>query len=110
MSSVKIKDILYKELSDYCKLNSISVVEYVNNAIKEALTKDKYGDIPFGIVEQTKGEKITVDYVEPIEAHVEPIANGLVPIIQQINQSENIFKENENNTSKETIKPKKRRL
>ena len=50
MHNIKISDSLYKELSGYCKLNSLEINDYAENLLKEALLKEKYGDIPFGVI------------------------------------------------------------
>lgn len=122
MPNVKIKDKLYKELSDYCKLNSISIVDYVNDTIKNALTKDKYGDIPFGIIEQSKNEIAHVQYDEPIlnendtivnnepidEPNNEPIDEPNEPIVEPNVTPVEIHEKTEEN--KNSVKPKKRIL
>lgn len=114
MPSVKIKDKLYKELSDYCKLNSISIVDYVNDTIKNALTKDKYGDIPFGLIEQFKNDIVHVQYDEPILnendtiVNNEPIDEPNEPIVEPSETPVEIHEETEKN--KNSVKPKKRIL
>lgn len=44
--TVEIKDKLYKDISNYCKMNHLVIKEYVNQLLTKQFMIDKYGDKP----------------------------------------------------------------
>ena len=44
--TVEIKDKLYKDISNYCKVNHLVIKEYVNQLLMKQFMVDKYGDKP----------------------------------------------------------------
>lgn len=128
MHSIKISDSLYKELSGYCKLNSLQINDYAEKLLKEALLKEKYGDIPFGVIGD---EQINEQKSEQISEQMKKEPGN--PIVTEIYTEDNPFKppteialvenmdkiiniepvsgqSSEIKTNKEEVKPKKRRL
>lgn len=55
--TVSINEDLYNEISEYCKLNKITVKDFSEKALKDALMLEKYGDIPFGNFKEMPKEK-----------------------------------------------------
>ena len=55
--TVAINEDLYNEIYEYCKLNKITVKDFSEKALKDALMLEKYGDIPFGNFKETPKEK-----------------------------------------------------
>ena len=108
MPTVKIKDKLYNEISEFCKINSIPIVEYVNEKLKAAIINDKYGDIPFGVIPFIKEGPVAVDYKIPPDENIESVET-VTPIPEQDTQYENKEEKIVTNNSKTTTS-KKRRL
>ena len=46
--TIAINEDLYNEISEYCKLNKITIKDFSEKALKNSLMLEKYGDIPFG--------------------------------------------------------------
>lgn len=88
MSSVKINMKLYTELSEYCKINSVSIVEYVNKAVQDSLTKDKYGDIPFGLIEHMDRQQKSVESPEMYSGVT--VATIAIPVEIETHEEEKI--------------------
>lgn len=86
MPSVKIKDDLYKEISEYCKLNSLSIVEYVNEKLKNAIINEKYGDIPFGKLTHNIPPRPIVEEIIPVMPMNEPDGSSLLPKIDELSK------------------------
>jgi len=78
--NISITDDLYKDIKEYCELNGLKISNLCCDLLKKAINELKYGDIPFGVVEQLKDNKVPVQYVEPIEPHLEPVATELIPV------------------------------
>lgn len=45
---IQIDDILYKEITEYCKLNNEKINDFCQRILKKQLLIEKYGDTPFG--------------------------------------------------------------
>lgn len=130
MPSVKIKDDLYKEISEYCKLNSLSIVEYVNEKLKNAIINEKYGDIPFGKLTHDIPPRPIAEEIIPVMPMNEPDGVALLSKIDELSkfnekieesrlESEQVVsietpktesRQNEQETNNIQYKPKKRRL
>lgn len=130
MPSIKIKDDLYKEISEYCKLNSLSIVEYVNEKLKNAIINEKYGDIPFGKLTHDIPPRPIAEEIIPVMPINEPDGNSLLPKIDELskfnekNEESRLesgqvvsieapkteSRQNEQETNNIQYKPKKRRL
>lgn len=120
MPSVKIKDDLYKEISEYCKLNSLSIVEYVNEKLKNAIINEKYGDIPFGKLTHNIPPRPIVEEIIPVMPMNEPDGSSLLPKIEEsrlesgqvvsIEAPKTESRQNEQEINNTQYKPKKRRL
>lgn len=78
--SISINENLYNDIRQYCELNGLKINVFCCDLLKKGLNTIKYGDIPFGVVEQLKGNAVPVQYVEPIELHIEPFATELIPV------------------------------
>lgn len=78
--SISINENLYNDIRQYCELNGLKINVFCCDLLKKGLNTIKYGDIPFGVVEQLKGNSIPVQYNEPIEPHLEPVATELIPV------------------------------
>ena len=103
MHNISIDDDLYSDIKQYCKLNNIKISIFCNDLIKKYFNNLKYGDIPFGVIEQLYGEATPVEYVENIDAYIEPIKNEEVPIIT-------VKRSNETPNEKITEKKTKKRV
>lgn len=124
MHNIKISDSLYKELSGYCKLNSLQINDYAEKLLKEAFLKEKYGDIPFGVIgDEQKSEQINEQIKKepgnPIGTEIYttdnpfelPTGTALVASMDKIISIEPVSgQSSETKTNKEEVKPKKRRL
>ena len=45
----KIDDKLYQDIKQFCILNRIKINGFINELLKNAFNREKYGDTPFGI-------------------------------------------------------------
>ena len=57
--NITINEELYAEISEYCKYNKLSIKDFSEKALKNAIMIEKYGDIPFGTFEKVQTEKNT---------------------------------------------------
>ena len=57
--NITINEELYTEISEYCKYNKLSIKDFSERALKNAIMIEKYGDIPFGTFEKVQTEKNT---------------------------------------------------
>ena len=111
--SIKISEKLYKDLSSYCDINNIDVKNFCENAIKKELINQKYGDIPFGIIDEPKDKQV----IEQESIPITPISKESTPITQ-IDQSSSpinempveIVEQEKKKNNKNTNNNKKRRL
>ena len=120
MHNIKISDSLYKELSGYCKLNSLQINDYAEKLLKDAFLKEQYGDIPFGIIgNEQKSEQIKEAPGRLIATEIHGIDKPFSPpsgvsLIAQMDEIVSIEpvqeKTDEINENKQDVKPKKRRL
>lgn len=45
--NISVSENLYKDLKEYCELNSLKLNEFVESILKDAFMVEKYGDAPF---------------------------------------------------------------
>jgi hypothetical protein len=101
--SIQIDDNeLYRNISEYCKLNNLKINKFVTELLKKQFAIEMYGDIPFGIMSNN---------IIPVKTIVEDNSDKQnIPVIET---EEKIEKKEiinlENNINKE-VKSKKRRL
>ena len=76
---MEINEKLYKEIKEYCTLNELDVGKYINELLRDAFMKDKYGERPFISIKQNKkaDEELRqiVDSVGGDEKYAEIITN-----------------------------------
>lgn len=65
-SKIKINASLEKDLIDYCKLNNLKPSEYVNDLLKKAFMRDKYGDKPSILFKDRQKQETQVQQQETI--------------------------------------------
>lgn len=70
----KIDDKLYQDIKQFCYLNRIKINSFINELLKKAFNREKYGDAPFGATTPKITTKVNVDelsypYNEPINAN-----------------------------------------
>lgn len=73
-STIKIEAELYKDIVEFCKANGLKINKFANELLKKAFMVEKYGDVPFGIFDETKEEP------EPIKEEIELITPKIEPI------------------------------
>jgi len=89
--NISINDDLYNEIKQYCDLNGRKPSALCNDLIKKALNELKYGDIPFGVIENEhinvqKNEQINEELPSKnlvIDIHkipAMPTANEIIPV------------------------------
>lgn len=107
---ITINDKLYKQIKDYCLINELDIVEYVNELLKKEFMIDKYGDKPSVSklkkkedpikINKETGELTIKDNALPIEGNYEiPQKQTIVTITEENNEP-----------TVQEIKPKKRKL
>lgn len=65
VKTIAIDETLYDEISEYCKLNKLTIKDFSEKALKEALMLEKYGDAPFF---NKPFVKINPDYIVGVDA------------------------------------------
>jgi len=63
--TIRIDEDLYKEIEEYCALNSIKVSSFCNDMLRESISVKKYGDIPFGVIGKGKKPQHDANETEP---------------------------------------------
>jgi len=62
--NVKIKEDVFKKISDYCKSNNLKISDFCSEKLEKAILIEQYGETPFGIM---------IDYNQHIEKNkIEP--------------------------------------
>ena len=41
-------EVLYREISEYCKLNGLKINKFITNMLRKQFTIEQFGDTPFG--------------------------------------------------------------
>lgn len=116
--SIRISEKIYNEIKEYCILNGIKFIDFVNNLLENALRKEKYGEVPSIFSNESNNEEHRENLLEN--------KNDDVEITKKAQENTNIVSEEiriENDpisiesviTQKEDInnkiaKPTKRRL
>ena len=70
----KIDDKLYQDIKQFCILNRIKVNSFINELLKNAFNREKYGDTPFGITAskittEINVEELSYPYNTPINSN-----------------------------------------
>lgn len=70
----KIDDKLYQDIKQFCILNRIKVNSFINELLKNAFNREKYGDTPFGITAskittELNVEELSYPYNAPINSN-----------------------------------------
>ena len=113
---------LHNEIKEYCKLNNLKVNVFINELLKKAFMKEKYGEAPFNVKPKISTElnvpELSPSYNEPITVNTqvprmfsenEVVCNNENLVVGVSSQTENI-NINEITTEKIQVKPKKRKL
>ena len=105
---------LHNEIKEYCKLNNLKVNIFINELLKKAFMREKYGEAPFNVKPKISTElnirELSPPYNEPINANTqisEMFSENLVVGVSS--QTENTII-NEITTEKMQTKTKKRKL
>jgi hypothetical protein len=118
-------EVLYREISEYCKLNGLKINKFITNMLRKQFTIEQFGDTPFGnIVNDSPLLPISPkeNIENNIDDYIEVASDGIIQPLdatkienQEILNKENL--EDDKNTDiitvndiKEIPKIKKRRL
>ena len=63
--TIRIDEDLYREIEEYCSLNSLKVSSLCNEMLRDSIAVKKYGDIPFGVVGERKKSQPDIHEPEP---------------------------------------------
>lgn len=120
MSLIETK--LHNEIKEYCKLNNLKVNIFINELLKKAFMREKYGEAPFNVKPKTSTElnvsELSPPYNTPINANTqvsemfsenEVVCNIENLVVGVSSQTENTII-NEITTEKIQTKTKKRKL
>lgn len=113
---------LHNEIKEYCKLNGLKVNSFINELLKKAFMREKYGETPFNVKPKISTElnvpELSPPYNEPITANaqvpvifseIEVVCNNENLVVGVSSQTENTII-NEITTEKIQTKTKKRKL
>ena len=64
---VGIDRALYEKIKEFCDFNGLKRVKYVNDLLKDAFMRDKYGDKPFDVREKPENPDLEDELPEKIE-------------------------------------------
>ena len=65
--SVEIKEELYQDIKDYCKINNLKIIKFVNELLEKQFLIEKYGDAPFMLVKPNEIKEAQENYETIIE-------------------------------------------
>lgn len=93
--TVRIKDSVYNQISEYCKLNNITISDFCTNQLEKAILTEKYGDTPFGtIVKMPRVVEMDVKTITTDDAPKENISTTFVevevPKVQEIDMTKKV--------------------
>lgn len=113
---------LHNEIKEYCKLNNLKTNIFINELLKKAFMREKYGEAPFNVKPKISTElnvpELSPPYNAPITANKqvsvmfsenEPVCNIENLVVGISSQTENTII-NEITTEKIQVKTKKRKL
>lgn len=113
---------LHNEIKEYCKLNNLKINVFINELLKKAFMREKYGEAPFNVKPKISTElnirELSPPYNEPINANTqisemfsenEVVCNNENLVVGVSSQTENTII-NEITTEKIQTKTKKRKL
>ena len=113
---------LHNEIKEYCKLNNLKVNIFINELLKKAFMREKYGETPFNVKPKISTElnvpELSPPYNEPITANTqvpkilsenEVVCSNENLTVGVSSQTENTII-NEITTEKIQTKTKKRKL
>lgn len=89
---IDIDNKLYKEIENYCAVNSLKIEDLINKFLKRAFTIEKYGETPFS--NEAKNENSNAVTIKK-EKYIPPLL---------------IIKDNIENKEKVVTKTRKRKL
>lgn len=93
--TVRIKESVYNQISEYCKLNNITISDFCTNQLEKAILTEKYGDTPFGtIVKMPRVVEMDVKTITTDDAQKENISTTFVeveaPKVQEIDMTKKV--------------------
>lgn len=107
---------LHNEIKEYCKLNNLKVNIFINELLKKAFMREKYGEAPFNVKPKISTElnvpELPPPYNEPITANTQVprmFSENENLVVGGSSQTENTII-NEITTEKIQTKTKKRKL
>ena len=113
---------LHNEIKEYCKLNDLKVNSFINELLKKAFMREKYGEAPFNVKPKISTElnvpELSPPYNAPINANTqisemfsenEVVCNNENLVVEVSSQTENTII-NEIKVEKIQTKTKKRKL
>ena len=51
--TIRIKEGVYNQISEYCKMNNMTISDFCNDQLENAILYEKYADTPFGTMIKT---------------------------------------------------------
>lgn len=83
LKTIRVHEDVFNDISDYCKINGLKIVDFCSEKLKEAVLVEKYGDTPFGVMINKKQNDTMTKKIEEIE-NKEPIV--VVPTVKPIEE------------------------
>lgn len=95
---------LHNEIKEYCKLNNLKMIDFINYLVKKAFIIEKYGESPFAP---------KIEQFQPVVKEKPPKTEHIV--VQEVEKCENKAQNDTENVKDDEIrvveiKPKKRKL
>lgn len=79
--TIRIKEGIYNQISEYCKMNNITISDFCSDQLEKAILSEKYGDTPFGtMVKMPRVVEMDVKTVTTDDAPKENISTTFVEI------------------------------
>jgi hypothetical protein len=113
---------LHNEIKEYCKLNNLKINVFINELLKKAFMREKYGEAPFNVKPKISTELNVPELPPPYNASItaktqvpeifsenEVVCNNENLVVGVSSQTENTII-NEITTEKIQVKTKKRKL
>lgn len=100
--NISISDRLYKDIKDYCELNSLKLNEFVESLLKKSFAVEKFGESPFDFGVKSQEAVVVTPKSQKAEVFEEAVAQIIekstetMPTPEEIkDKTEEIFQKEE---------------
>ena len=100
--SISIDEKLYSEIKEYCKLNGLKLNEFVESLLRKTFTLEKFGDVPFGKVDEEPEHIVVktklINPIDHITVNAKLTPDGELQILDDMKKADEEMQEIAKNT------------